>query len=184
METLTKPPRLISVEEYLKREARSEVRHEYVEGTLYALAGGSDHHNRIAGNIYMALRLEARDTSCRVYMSDMRVMIGNVYYYPDVMVCCEKPETENSIFRYDPCLLVEVLSTTTKAIDRREKLLVYRQIPTLRAYLIVDQQTRHVERHFRDKHGEWQRADIINDGSVPVPCPDTELTLADVYREI
>lgn len=184
MATLANPPKVFSVEEYLELEARSEVRHEYVEGVLYALAGSSDHHNRIAGNIYLALRQATRGTSCRVYMSDMRVVIGKVYYYPDIMVCCEKPDSDNPTFRHDPYLLVEVLSPTTKAKDRREKLLVYRQIPTLRAYFIVDQQTRHVERHYCDENGEWQRADVINDGTLPVPCPETDLTMADIYDGI
>lgn len=182
MEALTSPPKVYSIEEYLELEERSEVRHEYIEGALYALAGGSDRHYQIAGNIYITLKTSARRTSCRVYMSDMRIVIGKVYYYPDVMVCCEEPETENPTFRHDPCLLVEVLSPTTKAKDRREKLLVYRQIPTLRAYLIVDQDLRHIERHYLDGNGEWQRTDIVNEGTVPVPFPETDLTLADIYE--
>lgn len=184
METLAAPPGLISIEEYLELEQSSPIKHEYVGGMIFALAGGSDRHNRIAGNFYIALRQAARQTPCRVYMSDMRLYVGNVLYYPDVMVACEESETDNPTFRRDPCLLVEVLSPSTESADRREKLLIYRQIPTLQAYLIVDQNSRRVERHFRGENGIWQRADFVNDGVVPVPCPHAELTLAVMYEEL
>lgn len=176
------PPELFSITEYLEFEQRSTIKHEYVEGMLYALAGASDRHNRIAGNVYVALREAIRNTPCRIYMSDMRLFVGNVFYYPDVMVACEEPETDNPTFRRDPCLLVEVLSPSTEGADRREKLLVYRQIPTLHAYLIVDQAARRVECHFRGEDEMWRRADFVNDGAVSVPCAETELTLAAIYE--
>lgn len=184
MEALASPPKVYSIEEYLELEERSEVRHEYVEGVLYALAGGSNRHNRIALNIASLLLGQSRSGPCRVYMSDMRLDAGTVVYYPDVMVCCKELETENPTIQRDPCLLVEVLSPSTAAKDRREKLLVYRQIPTLHAYLLVDQDVRHVERHFRDEGGDWQRSDIVNDGSVSIPCLESELTLEDIYEGI
>lgn len=176
------PPPLLSVDEYLELEQGSSIKHEYVEGALYALAGSTDRHNRIAINILRALADAADGTPCRVYISDMRVQIGKVFYYPDVMVACEEPDTDNPIYRRDPCLLVEVTSRGTASIDRREKLLVYRQIPSVRAYLIADQDARRVERHFRDDDGVWQRADVVNDGAFPVPCPQTELTLDAIYK--
>ncbi len=176
------PPLILTVDEYLELEEGSEVKHEYVEGVLYALAGGSDRHNRIAINIVRKLADAADGTPCRVYMSDMRVQAGNVFYYPDVMVACEEPETDNPIFRRNPCLLVEVTSPSTASNDRREKLLVYRQIPTVQAYLIIDQDSRRVEGHYRDDDGVWQRADLVNDGAFPVPCPQAELSLADIYK--
>lgn len=184
MEAPTSPPKVFTVEEYLELEEQSEIRHEYIGGVLYALAGGSARHNRIALNIAAILLGKARGGPCHVFMSDMRLDVDKVFYYPGVMVCCEELEAENPTFRNDPCLLIEVLSPSTAAKDRREKLLAYRQIPTLRAYLIVDQDVRHVERHFRVDGGEWQRADIVNDGSVPIPCPDTELTLERIYEEL
>lgn len=178
------PPPLLSIDEYLELEEGSTIKHEYVEGMVYALAGSSDRHNRIAGNIYRRLADAADGTPCRVYMSDMRCQIGKVFYYPDVMVACGQPDTDDPIYRRDPCLLVEVISPSTASNDRREKLLVYRQIPSLLAYLIVDKDTRRVERHYRDADGVWQRADHLNDGVVPVPCPETELTLDGIYRDI
>lgn len=182
MDSHAAPPGLLTIDEYLAFEETSPVRHEYVGGTLYALAGGSDRHNRIAGNIYVTLWGNVRDSCCRVYMTDMKLQVDRVFYYPDVMVCCEEPETENPVFRTDPCLLIEVLSPGTAAKDRREKLIVYSGIPSLRAYLLVDQDAQHVERRFRDADGVWQRADHISGGSVPLPCPETRLSLDDIYR--
>ena len=178
------PPPFLTVEEYLELEEGSTVRHEYVEGALFALAGSSLRHNRIAGNIYRALAAAADGTTCEVYISDVRCRVGSVFYYPDVMVACGDPDTDRQAYRTDPCLLVEVTSPSTASSDRREKLLVYRQIPTVRAYLIVDQDTRRVERHYRDADGVWQRADHLNDGVVPVACPEAELTLDGIYRDI
>ncbi len=178
------PPPFLTVDEYLELEEDSSIRHEYVEGALYALAGSSLRHNRIAGNIYRKLADAADGTPCQVYMSDVRCRVGDVFYYPDVMVACGAPRSDNQVYRTDPCLLVEVTSRTTASKDRREKLLIYRQIPTVQAYLIVDQDTRRVERHYRDADGVWQRADHLNDGVVPVPCPEVELTLDAIYRDI
>jgi Uma2 family endonuclease len=178
------PPPFLTVDEYLDLEEDSSIKHEYVEGALYALAGSSLRHNRIAGNIFRKLGNVAEGTTCQVYMSDVRCQFGNVFYYPDVMVACGEPLSGNQVYRSDPCLLVEVISPSTASKDRREKLLIYRQIPTVRAYLIVDQETRRVERHYRDADGVWQRADHLNDGEIPVPCPETELELDDIYRDI
>lgn len=173
---------LVSVEEYLEIDDRSEVRHEYVGGTLYAMTGGTHRHNRIAFNIARKLDDASSDGPCDVYIADMRFQIGNVYYYPDVMVACEPPETENPRWRTNPCLVVEVLSPTSVSTDQREKLIAYRSVPTIETYLIVHQDTQRVERHFRNEKGEWARADHVRDGYIPIPCPETRLTLAEIYR--
>lgn len=173
---------LVSVEEYLEMEERSEVRHEYVGGMLYAMGGGSDRHNRIAINILAALLPVTRESDCRLYINDMRFKVANSYYYPDVMVACEPPETENPIWRTNACLVVEVLSPSSEAIDRREKLLAYRSVSTVETYLIVHQDMQRVERHYRNETGDWARADHVKDGYIPIPCPETRLTLAEIYR--
>jgi Uma2 family endonuclease len=108
---------------------------------------------------------------------------SDLIYYPDVMVACEPDD--DPLIENVPCLVVEVLSPRTETIDRREKLLAYRQIPSLRAYLIVSQEGRWVERHFRDKSGEWKRSDLLEEGRITVPCPPgAQLTLDDIYRGI
>jgi Uma2 family endonuclease len=179
-----KPHGLMSVEEYLRLERDSPVRHEYVGGVLYAMTGASRRHNRIAGNIYRKLADAAGGGPCRTYISDMKVLTpDSLAYYPDVMVACAE-EPEDEYLEVEPCLIVEVTSPSSESTDRREKLVAYMKIPSLKTYLVVEQERRHVERYFRDEGGEWHKADLVEEGTIPVPCPpDTELTLAEIYEE-
>lgn len=112
----------ISPEEYLTYERTSDVRHEYVDGEVYAMVVGSLRHNEIALNIASALRPVARERGCHVYMSDAKVRVdaANAYYYPDVVVTCNPPANGRYAVNA-PSLIVEVLSDSTEAIDRREK---------------------------------------------------------------
>ncbi len=174
--------RPLTFEEYLSFEEASSVRHEYVAGEIYALAGASTRHNRIAGNIFARLWNAARGTGCRVYMETVKLRTPeDLVYYPDVMVVCAPP-SGSPLLEREPCLLVEVISPGTRATDRREKLAAYKRIPTLKTYLIVEQERKHVERHWRDAEGAWWRADLLDEGRVPLPCPELELSLAEIYE--
>ena len=174
------PP--VSVDEYLRLEEASAVRHEYVAGELHALAGASKKHNRIAVNLVARLAGAARGGPCRVYVSDVKLRAAeDVFYYPDVMVA-SGPAGEDPLIEEAPCLLVEVTSPSTEAIDRREKAMVYKRIRSLRAYLIVHQDRRSVERHYRDEAGAWRFVDVVGEGRVSCPCPETELSLEDIYE--
>lgn len=179
------PHKLLSVEDYLKFEESATVRHEYVGGIVYAFAGATKRHNQITLSIATRLVDAARGGPCRVYSSDVKLRVdGDVFYYPDAMVACG-PEGESPIYEDAPCLVVEVVSPGTEAIDRREKLLAYRRLSSVRAYLIVDQEKKRVERHWRDEQGVWWQADLVGEGSVPVPCPEgIELTLAEIYEGV
>lgn len=175
---------LPTVEDYLGLEAASSVRHEYLAGEVYALAGATRRHNRIALNIATRLITAARGGPCRVYVSDVKLLAArDVVYYPDVMVACG-PEAEDPLVEHAPCLVVEVISPSTEMIDRREKAMVYKGIAGLRAYLMVHQERRRVERHWRDDEGAWWHADLADEGRVPVPCPALELTLDEIYEGV
>ncbi len=176
----------MSVEEYLEFEKDSEVRHEYVGGVAYAMTGGSGRHNRISLNIARKLADGAEGTSCRVYMSDMKVSIPDrPFYYPDVIVVCGEEPEHPYYFVEDPCLIVEVTSPNTEATDRREKLEAYKTLPTLMEYLIVSQNEEKLERHFRDENDEWWRAELANEAEIPLPCPPgASLSLEDIYENL
>jgi Uma2 family endonuclease len=177
----TPPP---SVEDYLRAEEASPIKHEYVAGQIYAFAGATEDHNRIAMNIAALLWNAAGDGPCRVVGSDMRLRIGeDAVYYPDVQVVCDPTDTE-PMYKTSPCVVVEVLSPSTQSIDLREKLIAYRRIESLKAYVIVYRDEMRVLRHFRDDHGAWWDAETIGQGTVPFPCPDVELTLRDIYRGV
>ena len=101
----------LTPEEYLQMEEKSDTKHEYINGYAYAMAGASDSHVTIAGNLFALLRNHVRGSGCRVYISDMKARIEklNRYYYPDVMVSCDERDKENTTFKKFPCLIVEVL---------------------------------------------------------------------------
>ena len=102
-------------------------------------------------------------------------------YYPDVMVACGS-EPEDPYVEHDPCLVVEVVFSSTEMTDRREKFAAYKRMPGLEAYLIVSQDRKWVERHFRTGDGTWRRADLLVEGRFSAPCPETELSLAGIYE--
>lgn len=176
----------LSERDYLEGEKYSDIRHEYVDGQVYAMAGASKQHGIIAGNLFAHLREKAKGTPCVVYQSDMKVRTAGRkrYYYPDVVVGCEPDDTDD-YYLEKPCLIVEVLSESTARRDRTEKLLSYMNIPTLRAYLLVAQDQPEVEMFYREPDGNWWvQAFSGLEASIVLPCPETTLTLADVYESI
>ena len=174
--------KLLTVEEYLKLEETATVKHEYVAGVIHAMVGTTKRHNTIAGNIFARLWGVSRGGPCRVYASDVKIRVEDVIYYPDVMVACG-PEDDDPLIEHTPCLIVEVTSPSTESIDRREKMLNYRKMPSLQAYLIVDQSRPWIERHWRDENGEWRQGGLDR-GEIPVPCPETSLPLDEVYENL
>src|SRR5437868_3138632 len=123
--------KLFTVEEYLKLEQTSEIRHEYLGGQVFAISGGSKQHNTITLNIASRIRSHLRGSSCSVFMADMKVRIQlanqnkSIFYYPDVIVSCDPDDQDRFSLNY-PCLIIEVLSPSTELTDRREKLVNYR----------------------------------------------------------
>ena len=127
------PINFFGVEEYLQLEEKSEMRHEYLGGQIFAMSGGSKEHNLIAGNIYSRLRSHLRGSSCSVFMADMKVKIelanqaNDIFYYPDVVVTCDDQDQDRFFLNY-PCLIIEVLSPSTETTDKREKLVNYKTL--------------------------------------------------------
>jgi Uma2 family endonuclease len=172
----------LTVEEYLKLEEGVTVRHEYVGGEIFAMVGATKRHNRIVGNIFSRLWEAARGGDSRVYVEGVKLRVADdVIYYPDVMVACG-PEGEDPIVEDDPCLVVEAASPNTETTDRREKLAAHKRMPGLRAYLIVAQDQRWVEGHVRGEDNLWHRGDLLDEDRISVPCPETNLTLAEIYE--
>lgn len=176
--------RPLSIEEYLDLEETSPVRHEYVAGQLYTMTGTTRRHNEIVLNIAIRLRAAARSGPCHVYVESVKVRAaGDVVYYPDVVVTCD-PTDDDPLIVHRPCLVVEVLSPSTRVTDQREKAMVYKTMASLGAYLIIDQEQRLVERHWRDRSGEWRRTVVTEHGDLPLPCPELPLTLDEVYEGV
>lgn len=175
---MTESPASISEAEYLEGETLSPVKHEYLDGAVRAMAGASIRHNRISGNLYLQFRIHSR---CRASIADVKVQTPGAYYYPDVLLSCAA-ETDPYIER-EPCLIAEVLSPSTEVIDRTEKLRRYRRVPSLQAYLLVDQEAPRVEVYRRA--GElWVYEMLEGAGELDLPCLQQPLSLAAVYEGI
>jgi Uma2 family endonuclease len=174
----------MSVEDYLAFEEEQAERHEYVEGDVYAMTGGTYRHSLIVQNISFRLMERARGGPCSVHTSILKVQIGEErIYYPDVQLVCGRVSGDALVIR-DPCLVVEVTSSSTRRIDRREKLEGYRRLSTLKAYFIVEQRRRRVDRHWRESDGAWMHEEYVVDGEIPVPCIGGVLTLDEIYEGV
>jgi len=175
---------MISVEDYLKAERLSEIRHEYVGGHVYAMAGASDDHNRIVGNIFSALHEGLRGKRCEPFMADMKFKIPGspVFYYPDVLVACD-PEDNAKYFRERPTVVFEVLSADTERTDKREKRFAYALVPSLKVYIIVSQEKAQLTVLRRARSNSWQEQIIEGlDGTLKLPEIKVQIPLARIYE--
>jgi len=129
----------VTVEDYLEGESRSQIKHEYIDGDLRAMAGASDRHELVAGNLFVALSNHLKGKGCRVYKSDMKVRLNyfeaDVFFYPDIMVCCE-PSDQHPLYKEHPKLLIEVLSKDENR-DLIEKHAAYQGIASVEEYVAI-----------------------------------------------
>ncbi|MBK1648596.1 Uma2 family endonuclease [Rhabdochromatium marinum] len=174
----------LSVADYLAGETESEIRHEYIDGQVYAMTGASDQHGLIVNALAFALTPAARRKGCQLFTSDMKVQLEisgqTLFYYPDLLLSCDLQDRE-PYFRRSPCLIVEVLSKSTERIDRREKLLAYQTLPSLMEYLLVAQDAARVEVFRRSNN--WQ-AEGYSGGEIRLDCLATSLAVADIYLDV
>ena len=181
----TKKLHRLSVTEYLEAEKDNPVRHEYVDGRIYAMAGASDRHNRIAGNFYNRLDDHLGDGPCEPFISDMKVCVTeSLFYYPDVVVACDGPGAD-AYYRKQPRLIIEVSSPGTERIDRSEKLLAYKQVKSLKEYVIVSQDRVHIEVFRRGRGDRWNWQVLTNPGDeLRLESVGLTLTAGRVYRRV
>ena len=176
----------ISESEYLAGEKDATVRHEYVDGRIYAMSGASKNHIRMVSNLSHHIRLALGNGNCLVATNDLKVRMReqSTFYYPDVVVTCD-PDESDPYYTETPCFIAEVLSPSTETTDRREKLLVYRGIPTLRAYLLADSR-RHAEYFIRDAQGVWRHALLEAGDTLCIACEGfaLRLTLDQIYEQL
>jgi Uma2 family endonuclease len=130
----------LSAADFLAWDSAQTIRHEYVRGEVFAMAGAGERHVTVAGNVYVALRQHLAGTSCRTFITDMklRVEAADAFFYPDVMVTCSERDAGDPLVKREPVLLVEVLSPATAAFDRGDKFAAYRSLESLREVLLVD----------------------------------------------
>ncbi len=170
----------ITEADYLAAELLSLEKSEYAGGQVFAMAGTSIRHNRIALNVAIALNTKAPD-SCRVSIADVKFKAKQLYYHPDVMVACGS--NTDSHCETQPCLIVEVLSDSTEAIDRGEKMHNYQLVPELETYVLVSQSERRVDVYTR-AGAFWRFESLVGDAEIALSCPEMRLTLAAIYAQI
>lgn len=185
----TTPKHRYSVEEYLAFEQYSDSKHEYYDGDIFAMAGGSHAHALISGNVHAELRNQLKRVPCTVYPSDLRLKVSptGLYTYPDVMVVCGEPRLEylNGETLLNPNLIVEVLSPSTEEYDRTTKFSHYRTLDSFSDYLLVAQDAYLVEHHARQPDGEWVCTEYRGlQAVVPPRSIGCELRLDEVYDKV
>ena len=184
MSAVAQSQSLLSVEDYLEGERFSEIRHEYVGGYAYAMAGASDDHNRIAGNIFSALHSRLSGKRCEPFINDMKLKIpgGQAFYYPDVLVACD-PADNAKYFREQPTVVFEVLSPETAQTDQREKWYAYALIPSLKVYVLVSQEKPELTVLRRGRPGPWV-AEVVTGKIAILKLPEikVEIPLAQIYE--
>jgi Uma2 family endonuclease len=176
----------ITVEEYLTAEASSPIKHEYLNGYVYAMAGASDAHVTISLNLASILKNHLRGSGCRVYISDMRVNIAasNSYYYPDVMVTCNPSDRELPNYKQNPCLIIEVLSTSTEAFDRGDKFTDYQQLESLQEYVLINQKRQRVDYFQRSDRGLWTLQSFYPGDTITFTSINCDVAVVDIYEDV
>lgn len=178
---------LVPVEDYLAGELISPIKHEYLGGVVYAMAGARNAHNVIATNTLGALYIRLRGQRCRPYNSDTKIRIQLLrhfrFYYPDVSVTC-RPNPPNDSFQDEPAVLFEVLSRRTRRIDEGEKKDAYLTIPSLGVYVLIEQETAAVVAFRRTEGGFVREVHQGLDAVLPLGEIGIDLPLAEIYETV
>ncbi len=180
-------PALMTYAEYLAAEAVSEVKHEYLAGQVWAMAGGTPEHGILAARIIILLGGIIQNRPCSILTSDVRIRVEatDLSTYPDVSVVCgpleRSPQDPHAIT--NPVLVVEVLSDSTEAYDRGDKAAYYRRIPSLREYLLVSQHRPRLELFRRDSDDRWSFYEAGPGNSLQLSTLDGRLYTDEVYRD-
>jgi Uma2 family endonuclease len=187
--TIAQETRHYSPEEYLEFEVDSELRHEYIDGLIIPMTGGTPNHNKIAGNLYVAIHFTLKRQPYEVYYTDQRLWIPKrrIHTYPDVMVV-QTPlvfaEGRNDTIT-NPVMIAEVLSKSTKGYDRDEKFAAYRTIPSLQEYILIDQYTMHIEQYFKTDNNKWIFSEFTDgDSSLNLSSIPCQILLTDIYDKV
>jgi Uma2 family endonuclease len=177
-----KPAQQISEQEYLEGELLSDAKHEFIDGTVYAMAGASADHGRIAGNLFAAFlrHLQERQSPCEPFQADMKVKTGKKFFYPDVLVSCQ--QEENDYYRNAPLLIVEVVSQSTRKTDNTIKRLSYQNMPSLEEYVLIEQDFVDVEVCRRTNC--WRPEHHYLGDAVHFASIDLTLPVEDIYARV
>jgi Uma2 family endonuclease len=190
MENLVSEPapkyNYISQEEYLEMERASLEKHEYYQGEIFAMSGASFKHNRVFSNLFGEIQGKLKDKNCVPFGSDLRIHIpkNTLYTYPDISIVCGEIDTADDKFdtATNPTVIIELLSQSTRNYDKLEKFSLYRDIASLKEYILVDTQKIHIENYVRNADNTWQLTDYnaISDNLI-ITAVNISVSIADIY---
>lgn len=172
-------PRM-TVDQYLRYEQENDIRHELVDGYLYAMVGNSDRHEEITCNLLAALHQHLRSTPCRVYGSNLKLRVRDNFYYPDLFVRCGN-DPGDRYFKTDPILVAEILSPSTLRYDQGDKRLAYQTLASLKEYVITAQDTQYAEIYRRMDEGWEHLVYGPETDHLPLTSVDFAIPFADLY---
>jgi Uma2 family endonuclease len=190
MENLVNEPapkyNYISQEEYLEMERASLEKHEYYQGEIFAMSGASLKHNDVFSNLFGEIQGKLKGKNCRPYGSDLRIHVpkNSLYTYPDISIICDKADLTDDKFdtATNPTVIIELLSQSTRNCDKLEKFSLYRDIDSLKEYILVDTQKIHIENYVRNADNTWQLTDYnaISDNLI-ITAVNISVSIADIY---
>ena len=175
--------------EYLEREEQAETKSELIQGTIIEMAGASANHNRLAVNFCRLFPLDGGDRPYEVFMGDMRLWLPahNSYAYPDVLAAVDTPQftDEKQTALTNPGLIVEILSTSTKAYDKTDKFRLYRSLSTFEEYILIDQTAYRVEQYNKVGQNQWLMTEVLGqDGVLVLQFVKVNIKLSDLYKRV
>lgn len=179
----------ISPEDYLSTERAALEKHEYYQGEIFAMSGTSLSHNKIFINIIGALTAKLKGKSCQPYGSDLRIHIpkNTLYTYPDISIFCNEPNLTDDQFdtATNPSVIIELLSKSTRNYDMGKKFFLYRDIDSLKEYILVDTEKIYVEKHIRNADNSWTLTDYRSlEDDFYISTIDEQFLLKDIYERV
>jgi Uma2 family endonuclease len=178
--------RKYTIEEYLEMENAATEKHEYYQGEVFAMSGAKVPHNRIVSNLHTNIGIILKAHSCQPYGSDLRVHIekNTLFTYPDISIVCDPVITlhDDQYNVLNPTVIIEVLSPSTKTYDRGDKFKLYRDIPTLKEYILVDSESYSIEDFYVNEQGNWELNEYKSlEETLTFNSIGVSLSLADIY---
>ena len=178
---LPQTQRPISPEEYLQGELLTDIKHQLIDGEVYAMSGASANHNILTGNVFSEIKIQLKRTKCQAFMSDMKLRVDDDFFYPDVMVVCGE-DSENEYYKTSPVIIVEVLSKTTRKFDQTSKRLRCQTIPTLEEYVLIEQDKGEIQ-IFSRQHN-WQSAFYYLGDQINFHSLGVTVDVEDIYDQV
>jgi len=179
-------PALLTPEEYLEFEMKSQEKHELYDGYLIAMAGAREPHRRIQTNLILALgnRFKSKGRNCIPYASDTRVHVSDArYFYPDVTIFCSKVIEDSWNNVKNPDVVIEILSESTASFDRNEKAAAYRQMPDLKQLVLIDSREKSITIYLRNNDGAWVETQH-GAATAHVSIADENIALSEIYESV